>query len=295
MKYLINSMNIKEILLGIKEYINNIQSDWAETDNTSYAYIKNKPKPSIITYSDSVNVGYNNAGSDIYLEIKHAYDAFTQPVLYVEKEYVHIPLYSSNNGYSFIGSTVKCSASGSSSYYKRLYRFECTQSSGALYVIDCYQKPDTGIPATDLASGVIPDVSGKEDTSNKTSDISSNKTNTTKYPTTKGVADYAEAKMTIVAASGTTLTASVDNYYLFSSEVGTLAITLTTPSDTTHITKAIFMFTTGSSPAVTFTGESGIDVFAQDGFEIEANSTYEINALFNGTAWIIAAVEINVV
>ena len=61
-----------------------------------------------------------------------------------------------------------------------------------------YQKPETGIPDTDLASGVIPDVSGKED------------------------------KMAIVAASGTTLTASVDNYYLFSSEVDTLAITLAT-------------------------------------------------------------------
>lgn len=144
-----------------------------------------------------------------------------------------------------------------------------------------------------LNKPTIPDVSGKEDTSNKTSDISSNKTNTTKYPTTKGVADYAEAKMAIVAASGTTLTASVDNYYLFSSEVGTLAITLTTPSDTTHITKAVFMLTTGSSPAVTFAGASGINVIAQDGFSIEASTTYEINAIYNGVAWVVAAMKLS--
>lgn len=75
-----------------------------------------------------------------------------------------------------------------------------------------------------LNKPTIPDVSGKED------------------------------KMAIVAASGTALTASVDNYYLFGSEVNTLAITLTTPSDTTHITKAVFMLTTGSTPAVTFAG-----------------------------------------
>ena len=102
-----------------------------------------------------------------------------------------------------------------------------------------------------------------------------------------------ESKMAIVAASGTTLTASVDNYYLFSSEVGTLEITLTTPSDTTHITKAVFMLTTGSTPAVTFAGASGVNVIAQDGFSIEASTTYEINAIFNGTAWVVAAMKLS--
>lgn len=102
-----------------------------------------------------------------------------------------------------------------------------------------------------------------------------------------------ESKMAVVAASGTALTASVDNYYLFSSEVGTLAITLTTPSDTTHITKVVFMLTTGSSPAVTFAGASGINVIAQDGFSIEASTTYEINAIYNGVAWVVAAMKLS--
>lgn len=68
--------------------------------------------------------------------------------------------------------------------------------------VGTYSKPSGGIPASDLASGVQTslgnadtavqpaDIANMEVTSNKTSDISTNKTSTTKYPTTKGVADY---------------------------------------------------------------------------------------------------------
>lgn len=136
-------------------------------------------------------------------------------------------------------------------------------------------------------------LNSKENVSNKTSDISTNATSTTKYPSAKGVADYAEAKMAIVAASGATLSAAVNTYYNFASEVGTLAITLPTPTDTTHISNVVFMMTTGSSPAVTFAAGTGIDVIAQDGFSIEASTTYEINAIFNGVAWVVAAMKLS--
>lgn len=181
--------------------------------------------------------------------------------------------------------------------------------------VGTYSKPSGGIPASDLASGVIPDVSGKENTSNKTSDISTNKTSTTKYPTTKGVADYLDAelagiedvldailgddtlheqkKMDIVSASGTTLSAAVNTYYNFASEVNTLAVTLPSVTDSTHINNIVFMLTTGSTPAVTFAAPTGIDVIAQDGFSIEASTTYEINAIFNGTSWVIAAMKLS--
>lgn len=165
-----------------------------------------------------------------------------------------------------------------------------------------YQKPSSGIPSTDLASGVQTSL-GKADSAYQkpsggipSSDLAS------AVQTSLGKADTAvqpaaianlESKMAIVAASGTTLTASVDNYYLFGSEVGTLAITLTTPSDTTHITKAVFMLTTGSTPAVTFAGASGINVIAQDDFSIEASTTYEINAIFNGVAWVVACMKLS--
>lgn len=115
----------------------------------------------------------------------------------------------------------------------------------------------------------------------------------THYPSTKAVADYAQKKMDIVAASGTTLNAAVDTYYSFASNVDTLAITFPAVTDTTHISNIVFMLTTGSTPAVTFTAPSGINVIAQDGFSIEASTTYEINAIFNGTSWVVAAMKLN--
>lgn len=154
-----------------------------------------------------------------------------------------------------------------------------------------------------------------EETSNKTNDISSNKTSTTKYPTTKGVADYLneelenvedvldailgsdtlheQKKMDIVSASGTSLSAAVNTYYNFASEVNTLAVTLPSVTDSIHINNIVFMLTTGSAPAVTFAAPSGINVIAQDGFSIEASTTYEINAIFNGIAWVVAAMKLS--
>lgn len=126
-----------------------------------------------------------------------------------------------------------------------------------------YIKPDTGIPASDLANGVIPDISVKEN------------------------------KMTITTASGTTLSAAVDNYYRFDSAVGTLTVTLPTPSNNIYLSNIIFSFTTGASPNVTFTSGSNTIKYS-DGFEIAANTTYEVNALWNGIAWVLTSVTITV-
>ena len=97
-----------------------------------------------------------------------------------------------------------------------------------------------------------------------------------------------EDKIDIVAASGTTLTAEVGKYYRFDAAVGTLAVTLPTPTDTTHLSNVILFLTTGSTPAITFTS----NVLYQDGYEIEAETAYEINCLFNGVNWVIAAMKI---
>ena len=98
-----------------------------------------------------------------------------------------------------------------------------------------------------------------------------------------------ENKVEIVVASGTTLSAQVGKYYRFDTEVGTLAVTLPTPTDTTHLSNVILFLTTGSTPAITFTSAN---VLYQDGYEIEAETTYEINCLFNGSNWVIAAMKI---
>lgn len=141
--------------------------------------------------------------------------------------------------------------------------------------IGTYSKPSGGIPASDLASGVQTSL-GKADSAVQPAAIA-NMLN----------------KMAIVAASGTSLSAAVNTYYNFASEVNTLAVTLPAVTDSTHINNIVFMLTTGSTPAVTFAAPSGIDVIAQDGFSIEASTTYEINAIFNGIAWVIAAMKLS--
>ena len=125
--------------------------------------------------------------------------------------------------------------------------------------------------------------------------------NSTNLVTSGGVAGYVDAatlneqkKMDIVSASGTSLSAAVNTYYNFASEVNTLAVTLPSVTDSTHINNIVFMLTTGSTPAVTFTASgSGVGVIAQSGFSIEASTTYEINAIFNGIAWVIAAMKLS--
>lgn len=87
-----------------------------------------------------------------------------------------------------------------------------------------------------------------------------------------------------------TLTAEVGKYYRFDVPVDTLAITLPTMTDTTTVKTIVFYLTAGTTPAVTFS--STHPVYYSDGFEIAADSTYEVNALWNGAAWIVAAVNI---
>ena len=94
----------------------------------------------------------------------------------------------------------------------------------------------------------------------------------------------------IIQSSGTTLTAEVGKYYRFDVPVGTLTITLPTMTDTTTAKTIVFYLTAGSTPAVTFT--SSHSIYYSDGFEIAANSTYEVSAAYNGIAWVVASVKI---
>ena len=62
-----------------------------------------------------------------------------------------------------------------------------------------YQKPSGGIPAADLASGVIPDISGKQDTANLVTSLSSASTDT-QYPSAKCVYDIVGDIETLLAS-----------------------------------------------------------------------------------------------
>lgn len=181
----------------------------------------------------------------------------------------------------------------------------------------------------------IPDVSGKEDSSNKVTSFQTTPDDT-HYPSEKLVKDSLDTKidnidveeltaidvddtptanssnlvtsggvynvllnkqdkMPISSASGTTLSAVANTYHNFTSEVNTLAITFPAVTDVTHITNIVFMLTTGTIPAITFAASgTGVNVIAQDGFSIEASTTYEINAIFNGTMWVVAAMKLSI-
>ena len=90
----------------------------------------------------------------------------------------------------------------------------------------------------------------------------------------------------------TALTCEVGKYYRIDVAVDTLAVTLPTMTDLTTVRTVVIYLTAGTTPAVTIATADSKDVYYQDGFEIEAGETYEINALFNGAAWIVAAVKI---
>lgn len=92
----------------------------------------------------------------------------------------------------------------------------------------------------------------------------------------------------------TTLTTEVGKYYRLDVAVETLTVTLPAITDLTTVRTVVIYLTGGTIPSITISTADSKDVYFQDGFEIKANSTYEINCLFNGVAWIVAAVKINV-
>lgn len=92
----------------------------------------------------------------------------------------------------------------------------------------------------------------------------------------------------------TTLITEVGKYYRLDVAVETLTVTLPAITDLTTVRTVVIYLTGGTTPSITISTADSKDVYFQDGFEIKANSTYEINCLFNGVAWIVAAVKINV-
>ena len=113
-----------------------------------------------------------------------------------------------------------------------------------------------------LNKPTIPDVSGKED------------------------------KMAIDSTAKTaSFTAAVGNYYFVNiAASGSITVTLTTPSDNSHLQNAVFRVTTSTSPQLIFAAASGINVYESDGYKIEADKIYEVNAQWNGVNWDIASV-----
>lgn len=112
------------------------------------------------------------------------------------------------------------------------------------------------------------------------------------YIGASGVAAKAD-NVEIIAASGTTLSAEINKMYVFDSTVTTLAITLPTIASNNTYAQALSIFlTTGTSPTITFSAATGIDVGYLGEFELEDDTSYEFNALWNGTMWVVGFVNI---
>lgn len=90
-----------------------------------------------------------------------------------------------------------------------------------------------------------------------------------------------------VAVGASSLAAQVGNYYLFGGEVGTLTITLPTLLSQTKVKGCVLSITTGASPDISITAAASISWF--DGWEgFAANTSYEINAIYNGQRWVLS-------
>ena len=80
--------------------------------------------------------------------------------------------------------------------------------------------------------------------------------------------------------------------YMFNLPVNTLNIALP-EHEGNFLGSVIINMHTGDSPAITFNGAGIIRAFSK-GFEIKANSTYEINCIYYGGGWVIATMELQV-
>ena len=97
---------------------------------------------------------------------------------------------------------------------------------------------------------------------------------------------------TASAVSGSTLTAAVNTIYTYSSAVTSLAVTLPAMSDATKAEAISIFLTTGTSPTITFSSADSKTIYYHDGYALEDSTMYELNALFNGVAWVVGMCKI---
>ena len=235
-----------------------VQADWDETNTDSPAYIRNKP--TIPPAQVQSNWNETDTNSKAFIQNKP-----TIPPAQVQSNWNE----TDTNSKAFIQNKPTIPDAQVQSNWNE------TDTNSKAFI---QNKPT--IPAAQVQSdwnattgmGVIlnkptiPDVTGKED------------------------------KIAIDSTAKTaSFTASVGNYYTVNiAASGSVTITLTTPSDNTHISNAVFLVTTSTSPALTFSAASGVDIYVSSSYSIEASKIYEINALWNGVNWSIASVELEV-
>lgn len=144
--------------------------------------------------------------------------------------------------------------------------------SGASAGATAYQKPQGGIPASDIAPNVIPDVSNRE---KRTAIVASYNTQDPSQPVT-GVS------------------CNLSTYYRIPVPVESLTLMLPPNPQSGYVENIVVFLTGGTSPSVQIMSEdiNPAPIYYHDGYAIESGKTYELNILWNGAAWVVASVEI---
>ena len=111
-----------------------------------------------------------------------------------------------------------------------------------------------------------------------------------KGPSTTLERAFVRPEEIVVLSDETEIQANPGCFYRFDREVDYLHIDLESDIDVlgenTTLKSIGFHFTTGSAPQVEFSCGKEIEYYS--GFAIEPNTTYEINAMWNGKKWMIA-------
>lgn len=95
------------------------------------------------------------------------------------------------------------------------------------------------------------------------------------------------AKLANIDSSVSSIDCVTDTCYNLDFNVETLSIRL--PSiDSNSMKSILFYITTGDTPSITITSIDNKNIYYAENFEIKANKTYEINILWNGSAWVVA-------
>lgn len=87
--------------------------------------------------------------------------------------------------------------------------------------------------------------------------------------------------------------ASVGNYYKVTGNANAIGITLVTPSDATKLSSCVFLVDNSNGVGVNFSTQN-VTLYQSANFAIEQGKIYEVNALYNGTAWYLTQVEMEV-
>jgi hypothetical protein len=161
--------------------------------------------------------------------------------------------------------------------------------------IDIDPSPSSGSLHLVTSGGIYMALQGKQATLVVGTNLDNTPVSASNNPITSGgvySAIQGLGNMTISEQSGTTLTAALNTYYVYSSAVSTLAITLPSISSATAVSGFVVNLTTGDSISLTLTAAGGETIKMYSGLSIAASKEYELNFIWNGSEWIVAYGEV---